>query len=86
MADDPEIIVSPLSGEFTSEGITVEVQIYRLATGEEWSLEVVDEDDNSTVWDAVFASDKDAYDAFIEDVHDEGLAAIVSGDGSTTLH
>ena len=58
MADDPEIIVSPLSGEFTSEGITVEVQIYRLATSEEWSLEVVDEDDNSTVWDAVFASAK----------------------------
>lgn len=86
MTDDPEIIVSPLSGEFTSEGITVEVQIYRLATNEEWSLEVVDEDDNSTVWDAVFASDKDAYDAFIEDVRDEGLAAIVSGDSSTTLH
>lgn len=85
MTDDPEIIVSPLSGEFTSEGITVEVQIYRLATSEEWSLEVVDNDDNSTVWDAGFASDKEAHDAFLEDVRNEGLAAIISGD-TTTLH
>lgn len=85
MSDDPEIIVSPFSGEFTSEGITVEVQIYRLATSEEWSLEVVDKDDNSTVWDAGFRSDKEAHDAFLEDVRNEGLAAIISGD-TTTLH
>lgn len=85
MTNDPEIIVSPLSGEFTSEGVSVDVQIYRLATSEEWSLEVVDGDDTSIVWDAVFPSDKDAYDAFLEDVRDEGLAAIISGD-TATLH
>lgn len=85
MTDDPEIIVSPLSGEFTSDGITVEVQIYRLATSEQWSLEVVDDDENSTVWDAVFETDQAAYDAFLEDVRTEGLAAIVTGD-ATTLH
>lgn len=85
MTDEPEIIVSPLSGEFTSDDITVEVQIYRLATSEEWSLEVVDADDNSVVWDAVFATDQEAYDAFLEDVRDEGLEAIFATD-QTTLH
>lgn len=41
--DDPEIERSPLCGSVTRDGITIQVQIYRLAEG--WSLKVIDQDD-----------------------------------------
>jgi hypothetical protein len=41
---------SPLSGKVTRDGVTVSVEIYPLAEGEEgWSLEVVHHDGGSTV-------------------------------------
>jgi hypothetical protein len=50
--NDPEIEYSPLCEEVTRDGLTVRVQIYRLKTGNDgWSLEVVDHEDASTVWD-----------------------------------
>ena len=49
--ETPEIETSPLSGRFSRDGITVEVKIYRLrGVNEDWSLEVVDHEDASTVW------------------------------------
>jgi ATP sulfurylase len=41
MSHDLEIILSPLSGEFTRDGITVLVEIYRLSDGWSWALEVM---------------------------------------------
>ena len=62
--DDPKIIKSRLCKKFTADGITVSVEIYRLETSDVWSLEVVDEDWNSTVWEDTFATDKVAWDVF----------------------
>ena len=48
--ETPEIETSPLSRRFSRDGITVEVKIYRLrGVNEDWSLEVVDHEDASTV-------------------------------------
>src|SRR6266852_1310884 len=56
--DAPEIEYSPLCGGVTRDGITVHVEIYRLAEGDEgWSLEVVDQENGSTVWNETFASE-----------------------------
>ena len=55
---DPKIIKSKLCRNFTADGVTVSVEIYRLENSEVWSLEVVDEDWNSTVWEETFATDK----------------------------
>jgi hypothetical protein len=42
---DRELEHSRLSGLFTREGVTVEVQIYRFAgTADAWSLEIVDQE------------------------------------------
>ena len=50
MDDDIELIYSPLQQTHTENGKTIDIQIYRGAdTG--WTLEVVDEYGNSTVWD-----------------------------------
>ena len=72
--DDPEIESSPLCTSVTRDGVTVRVQIYRLAgSGEGWSLEVVDEEGGSTVWDDLFANDQDAYDEFCRTLDTEGI-------------
>ncbi|MES1950668.1 hypothetical protein S4A8_07415 [Salinisphaera sp. S4-8] len=60
MSEGPELEDSPLSGPLTSGGRQVEIQIYRLKGDQAWTLEVVDEYNNSTVWDQTFASDSAA--------------------------
>jgi hypothetical protein len=71
---DPDLEHSPYSGAFTDHGITVTVNIFRVADGDEgWSLEVVDSVNTSTVWDEVFETDKAAYEEFLSAVRREGI-------------
>ena len=60
MTDDPEIEVSPKSQVIESGGRELSVEIYRIKGTKDWSLEIVDEFGNSTVWDDLFSSDSDA--------------------------
>lgn len=57
---EPELEESSLSGPLSSGGRTVQVEIYRLVGEAQWTLEVVDEYNNSTVWDDTFASESAA--------------------------
>ena len=86
MTDDTiEIEYSRLCKRFTREGITVDVRIYRLREGDSgWSLEVVDHNDCSTVWDELFPTDQQAYQAFLEAVADEGMHTFL--EDTQTLH
>jgi hypothetical protein len=84
--DEPKIIKSPLSQKFTRDGITVSVEIFRMEGEAEWSLEVVDAEWASTVWDGTFPTDKAAYDQFISDVEREGLATVISGSQPPSLN
>ncbi len=69
-----ELEFSPLSGRVTRHGVTVQVHIYRFAgTDDRWTLEVIDREDGSTVWDDDFASDVNAYEAFEQCVQREGI-------------
>lgn len=86
--DNPKIIKSPLCRKFTSDGITVSVEIYRIETSEGWSLELVDEGWNSTVWEELFATDRAAWDEFERGVRGIGLARLLEEDHEkpTMLH
>jgi hypothetical protein len=65
MTNDPEIQHSPLCEKVTRGRVLVDVQIYRLASGDEgWSLEVVNEERTSIVWDDRLAADVAAYAEF----------------------
>ena len=76
--DEPELQNSPLSGEFSRDGITVRLEIYRLLRGDEgWILEVVDHEGTSTVWDALFATDDAAYSEFCRTVEKEGIKSFL---------
>jgi hypothetical protein len=61
MTDDPEIIMSRHNGRFSRGGISVEVCICRLDRTK-WSLEIVDNDNNSVVWDGEFETDDEAFE------------------------
>ena len=85
--DDVELEESPLSGEVTRDGITLRVQIYRLrGSTEGWSLEVVDHEWGSTVWQDLFPSDQDAYREFMRTLDAEGPSAFLEKLKSSRLH
>jgi hypothetical protein len=74
---DLEIIYSPLSGEFSREGITVMIEIHRLSDTEGWALEVTHQG-SPTLWNEEFNTDQAAFRSFIETVEKEGSQAVVS--------
>ena len=76
---------SSLSGLFTRDGITVEVQIYRFAgTADSWALEVVDQEGGSTVWTESFFTDQAAHKAFLRAVEEDGMGQFLKP--GETLH
>ncbi len=72
---EPTIINSHLSRVVTWEGCRLEVEIYRLDMDSTWTLEVVNAEGTSTVWDDQFATDHDADAEFRDTLAREGVAA-----------
>ncbi|EAQ33710.1 hypothetical protein NB311A_00225 [Nitrobacter sp. Nb-311A] len=82
-----EIEESPLSGMVARDGMTVRVEIYRLVEGyESWTLEVVDHEGGSTVWEDRFATDKEAYAAFYRTLEVEGIRLFLGEQPGLTKH
>ena len=85
MNDEHDLIASPLNQTYTANGRSVEIHIYRMPdTG--WTLEVVDDQNNSTVWDGEFTTDKEALDAALEDIEAEGIDAFIARPPNQHLH
>lgn len=77
--EDREFEHSPLSGPFTRDCETVDVEIYRTAgTQDPWELAVVHMSSGSTEWQDRFATEQDAYRAFAEAVEQDGIALFVA--------
>lgn len=72
---DPNLVDSGLSQRVTVDGHDFQIEIYRLEYDTQWSLEVVDEDGTSTVWDDLFDSDQTALDEVLKTIKEEGLSA-----------
>ena len=72
MQKESELIYSPLQQTYSTGGKSVDIKIYRLPeTG--WTVEVVDEHGNSTVWKDEFATDQDAFDIVMKTIREEGI-------------
>lgn len=55
----------------------MEIHIYRMPdTG--WSLEVVDEHNNSTVWEDLFQTDEEALAVALQELNAEGIGAFIA--------
>lgn len=75
---DPQIVDSRHCRVVTGDGISVELCIYRLDSGTEWSMELVTEDNSSIVWEEVFESDDAANAEFEKALGNDGLLALVN--------
>lgn len=72
--DDREFEHSDLSGSFTRGDIEVDVEIYRFAgTQDRWELAVVALGGGCTQWAQTFATETEAYAAFLAMVEADGL-------------
>ena len=83
--NEPELEMSLLCQKISRDGITIDVQIYRFVGGDEWALEVVDEDDGSTVWDGLFATDEQALAEVVRIIEEEGISSFLR-DPLETIH
>lgn len=82
---EPDIINSRLSRRFTWEGYVLRIEIYRLDDRPGWTLEVVNEEGTSIVWDDLFGTDRAAYDAFRETLEREGIEAFLDDDDGNVI-
>ena len=73
--DDCEFDHSPLSGEFTRDGVTVEVDYRTLGSQEPWRLEVVSISGGCTRWHQRFATEQEAFKAFMAVADADGIVS-----------
>lgn len=78
--DEPTLVISPKSQEMVVEGLPFSVEIYRLEGQATWTLEVVDPEGTSHVWDDAFASDKDARTEALRALEEKGPLAFMHGE------
>jgi hypothetical protein len=74
--EEIELIYSKHCQSVTRNGQTVKVEIY--SSGKyDCILEVVDEDNNSVVWDDPFDTDDEALQEFERTLKEEGIEAMI---------
>ena len=82
---DLEIVMSPLCREITGDGIKIQVDIYRGENDSGWILEVIDEENASTVWDDPFDTDREALDEVMEVIKQDGIRSFLESEAGVTL-
>ncbi len=70
---EPNLVTSHLTQKILVEETYLSIEIYRLEDQDFWTLEVVDDEGTSTVWDDEFSSDKDALDAALNEIDKVGV-------------
>lgn len=83
--EDPTIIYSDLCQNIDRDGIKIEVCIIRLEHETDWTLEVVNENGTSIVWDDVFLSDKDAFAELQRTIEKEGMKTFLDDGNVVTF-
>ena len=77
--EEPNLITSSKSQQVSVDGYPFSIEIYRLEDQSEWSLEVVDFENTSHVWDDLFQSDKDARNTAVAELESEGALSFMRG-------
>jgi hypothetical protein len=78
--DEPVLIDSSKSQDVVVDGYRFSIQIYRLEEEQNWTLEVVDPEGASHVWDELFKSDKDARNGALRELESQGALGFMHGD------
>lgn len=75
----PNLVTSGRSKTIVVDGYPFSIDIFRLETDAAWTLEVVDHENTSHVWDQQFASDTEARDAAVKTLEADGALAFMRG-------
>lgn len=87
MTKKPKLEHSELSGEYTEDGITVLVDIYRPAgTQNDWTMEVVTQNEDLFEWDEPFTTDREAFDEFLATIARDGIGSFLEEEDTPTTH
>lgn len=78
--DDPNIVTSGKSERIIVDDLQLMIQIFRIEGDKNWTLEVVDKENTSHIWDDEFASDTEARDTAIAAIKSEGAVVFMRGD------
>ncbi|WP_299664459.1 hypothetical protein [uncultured Ruegeria sp.] len=70
--DEPKLIISDKCKSVLVDGYRFEIEIYRLENQDLWTLEVIDVEDASYVWDDKFGSDQKALNTAVDILNNEG--------------
>lgn len=77
--DEPNLVTSGKSKRIVVDGYSFSIDIFRLETDKTWTLEVLDHQNNSHVWDEQFESDAEARDVAVKTIEAEGALAFMRG-------
>ena len=77
--DAPNLVTSSKSQDVVVDGYPFAIEFYRLEADKTWTLEVVDHEGTSYVWDEHFKTDKDARNTALEALEREGAIAFMRG-------
>ncbi|SUZ33692.1 hypothetical protein ROE7235_03465 [Roseibaca ekhonensis] len=78
--DEPNIVRSGKSKRIVVDALPFLIEIFRLEGDKTWTLEVVDKDNTSHVWDDQFISDTEARDTAVAAINSEGAVTFMRGD------
>ena len=82
MGEEFQVRLSPLCRKAECDGESVNILIYLDDEGR-WALAVMDENENTTVWDDSFDSDQEALDEAIKVIEKEGIQSFIDPQGET---
>ncbi len=82
MNDDPKLVYSSHCADVAIDDLPFEVQIFRAEHEAEWLLEVIDEVGTSHVWDETFEDDREAFDAAVQTIEEEGVHNFIRGESN----
>ena len=71
--DEPNLIASDLSRFVLLDGSSVRIEILRLEGNPDWSLEIVDHEGTSLVWQEPFDTDDAALSEALRAIEEEGV-------------
>lgn len=77
--DEPNLVTSGKSHRIVVDGYPFSIDIFRLETDTTWTLEVIDHNNTSHVWDEQFRSDAEARDVGVKAIETERALGLMHG-------
>jgi hypothetical protein len=79
MDEELNLVTSGKSTRVVIDGSPFSIDIFRMENDTTWTLEVIDQQNTSHVWDEQFQSDAEARDVAVKTIEAEGAIAFMRG-------